>query len=233
MIPVSDLTAVITSIEYLRSKGWKDKKAIESSFYKVFGKPSSSHWVSGTYNSDIVPYLKSISVSSTPAEIDMCYETINSCMNGKPVGEFYHSLGIVCIHIPDARALVNPTDNSFYVVYGKNHYILESILILMGLTCKKSWLDSIESSVASIVKAGTCSFIPYIDGNLNHYGLREGTEDIFISTGNEQEEHMLAAYYHYCDHSDSYPDGLIEALMENIFNFSTPEDVHSFVRTFS
>ena len=233
MFTSTQLNSVIASIGFFRSKGWKDKKAIERSFYKVFGRPSSNYWISGVSNSDIVPYLHSISIAITGDEINRCYNSINSCMNGKPVGEFYHSLGIVCIHIPDARALVNPTDNSFYVVYGKNHYILESILILMGLTCKKSWLDSIESSVASIVKAGTCSFIPYIDGNLNHYGLREGTEDIFISTGNEQEEHMLAAYYHYCDHSDSYPDGLIEALMENILNFSTPEDVHSFVRTFS
>lgn len=234
MFTLTQIDTVLDLIVSFRGKGWKEKKAIERSFFKVFGKPSSYYWVSGVSSNDIVPYLETIKIVTDTNGINSLYTSIGSCMKDLPVGEFYSLIGIPCVSILGARALVNPVEKSFYCAYGEKHYILEAILILMGFTCKKSWLDSFEGTIAKVLAENPSVYLPYVDGNLNHLGLTESIlidqiEDLSASSGVED---MLATYWHYCDNSEYYPDGLVQALMDNILNFETSEDVHSFVRSF-
>lgn len=170
MFTKSQIDAVIAGIKSNRAKGWKESKAVQHSFYKVFNtKVSSSLWSNAISNNDIIPYLESLSIAYTASDIDALYTSINSCMSGEPVGEFYSRIGVPCIGTTSGRSLINPITKEYYCVYGSKHYMLEAILNLMGFTITAKWLNSLEAEVIDVVNSETCH-LPFIDGKLNKYG---------------------------------------------------------------
>ena len=169
MFTLDNLESVLSSILLDLSKGVKLKKAIERSFYKAFGKPSSDYWINGLGSSfEFTEALSAFSLAVTSEEINAVYSSYetDSCMRGFPVGEFYQKLEVQCAYISGARALINPEDKTFFCVYGPKHYILQSILTLMGFSCTSSWLNNKRDDVKELISITKISSIPYIDGDL-------------------------------------------------------------------
>ena len=169
MLTSNEINTLVSSILLDLSKGVKLKKAVEKTFYKAFGKPSSSSWVNGLGSgSEFIETLLNLSFAVKAEEMNAVYSSYetDSCMRGFPVGDFYQQLGVVCVHTNGARTLINPEAKTFYCVYGPKHYILEAILTLMGFSCESSWLNSKREDVKELISITKISAIPYIDGDL-------------------------------------------------------------------
>lgn len=124
-----------------------------------------------------IALINSFKILGTSEEIQAIYDNDfygTSCMSldgcysarGRMVGKFYNKYNIKLAVIDGARALINPINNSFYKVYGKNWYILKALLIILGFIEASNWLTSIKIQVESTIKRiGICEEkkIKYID----------------------------------------------------------------------
>jgi hypothetical protein len=142
MTTITTITSIISLTEQATAKGTKLVKALRTAAFKTVGKVDSNEWEKGVTENSVY-LLSTMCVAKTAQEIDEVYATIGtSCMKDKHVGRFYEELGVWCIVIEGARALVNPDTNTFYRCYGKNHFILESLLLLIGYHEGHDWLSS-------------------------------------------------------------------------------------------
>lgn len=151
-ITLKQLNTLLDSINLKVSKGTKIGKAVKSSFFNVFGvKPVSDEWTNGVKLEVFVALLEGLTFCVSKEEINEAYAYVgSSCMKGKPVGEFYELVGLQCVIIDGARGLIDPVGKSFVVCYGPNHYVLRSILLLLGYKQCEFWSDAVDKKMAEV-----------------------------------------------------------------------------------
>lgn len=100
--------------------------------------------------------IQGLSFSTEKEQFSRAYEDVTSCMHGK--GDFVHAAytrtGKVAIAtLSDdtgrvtARALYRMDTGEFFKVYGADHWMLEGILIALGLSCTQSWVKDIAHDI--------------------------------------------------------------------------------------
>lgn len=121
-----------------------------------------------------------VKISVTAEEIDLAYAdcTASSCMKGEKVGEYYSKAGVVCIHTPNARALVNPEDRLFYKVYGADHAPLSALLELCGYIRTEEWLPC-DMDTRLLVKKTKKVLAPYVVSSLTQVWYTEREVDCY------------------------------------------------------
>ena len=197
-INLGNLNSVIDLIAKKTDGGTKIGKAVKSSFFNVLGcKPSSDYWTDGINQDSFVSLLGTLSFAETIDELNEAYAKVGfSCMKDEPVGEFYVFIGLKCAIIQGARGLIDPENKCFVSCYGPNHYVLRSILILLGYSEVEVWPDPVR------VRMLTSTFSTYFpDSEINSF-LKHVS--LFIS-GEEYESVMEHVRYQEWDEESGMP----------------------------
>ena len=210
-------SSILSGISSKTSKGTKLFKAVTSTFYKEFGKVDSNG-LENKINDKFPIVLNTFAIADSIEEINRVYrEVSHSCMYKRNVGAFYIREGYECAYCLEGRAIIDPQTKTFVKSYGFNHYVLESILTLMGYTKTDSWTRPMNMEVDSFGVSD--SDIPRI---VEHYKKQLGNdfervygeilayEDCFPADGTIgmffHEQFSQATYYRYDGEEHFYSD---------------------------
>lgn len=229
-------SSILSSIFSKTSKGTKLFKAVTSTFYKEFGKVDLNG-LENKINDKFPAILSTFAIADSIEEINRVYrEVAYSCMRGGKVGAFYVREGYQCAYCLEGRAIIDPETKTFVKSYGSNHYILESILILMGYTKSDSWSRpmNMEADPFCILDSEIPKIIEHYKGQLGNdfervYGEILNFRDSFPSDGLASVlfyQFSLATYYlHGEEHFYSDLDGFIPYQVSD----ETTETIVSFI----
>lgn len=201
-------SSILSEISFKTSKGTKLFKAVTSTFYKEFGKVNPEG-LENKINDKFPIVFDTFAIADSIEEINRIYrEVSHSCMSKRNVGAFYVREGYECAYCLDGRAIIDPITKTFVKSYGSNHYILESILILMGYIKTDSWTRPMNMEVDPfcISDSEIPKIVEHYKGQLagdfeRVYGEILAYEDCFPVDGSVgmffHEQFFWATYYRY------------------------------------
>ena len=201
-------SSILSGISSKTSKGTKLFKAVTSTFYMEFGKVDSNG-LENKINDKFPIVLNTFAIADSIEEINRVYrEVSHSCMYNRNVGAFYIREGYQCAYCLEGRAIIDPETKTFVKSYGSNHYVLESILILMGYTKTDSWTRPMNMEVDSfgVSDSDIPRIVEHYKGQLGKdfervYGEILAYEDCFPADGSVgmffYEQFSQATYYRY------------------------------------